>query len=726
MYGDLHPESVEEYSGALSERRNDREGKTTATTRSATNTNNCTEHPQEERPSHALSHSSAPERKLLTEKTALVLSQIQKLIAENDTSTDERPVLQSLGFVLLKFFAGTTVKTQTNDTESTIKHPAAMNQLDDDRIDYRQKKRTARPGNEAVSDPMGELRDSGMPLSICSVISSLINALDPTSSDCYKSLTEVEVDLKRMLSQPEKYLFDVPPEIISNTLQFPPNKIYGRQRKWRTVWSAYSSVIVRQEESRGFLLIAGSPGSGKTSLVDKLRSFHGKEGNGAVVIVKFNAQGQEQPISTICRALDEYFERLSAQSDWEEIGLLVLQSLGAATIVLKDIIPNLGPVIGGWESLNLAHPDFEQKETYHLILQCLRRLVQTISRPTHPLLFVFDDLQWSDVTSQEVMKMLVMDEATRSVLFIGMYRNNEVGASHPLAERIRSIAADNVPMSTVNLDNLDRRSVNEFLSDVLHLPLRLTRPLADVLHTKTAGNPMFVRKLTQSLFDEGLLQYSASARRWVWDVGSITSKDVADNAVDLLLGMMEGYGLTVRWLLQVASRLGPRFDTKTILFLAVSMNVCHNAELQKCIEIVVDDGIIVKDGPNGYRFSHDQIWQAASSLTPDCERSMLHLSIGRALHQQVSQSDIDTFLFTIVDQLNRGVSIVNDHAEQLIISDLNLRAGQKALAAFSFLQASMYLLQGCTLIQLHDWNTNYRLCLNLFTTCAEVQLALGK
>ena len=73
--------------------------------------------------------------------------------------------------------------------------------------------------------------------------------------------------------------------------------------------------------------------------------------------------------------------------------------------------------------------------------------------------------------------------------------------------------------------------------------------------------------------------------------------------------------------------------------------------------------------------------------------------------------------------MNRGAQKLTDHNEELVVAELNLKAGEKAMANSSFLQASIYLAQGTMLTRDEDWTTHYNLCLRLFTICAESQLA---
>ena len=409
-----------------------------------------------------------------------------------------------------------------------------------------------------------------------------------------------------------------------------------------------------------------------------------------------------------------------------EIGIALKEDLGPSIVVLKNLIPTLGNVIGGWPATNT---ETEGRETFNLILHCLKKVMNVIAQPSHPAIVLFDDLQWSDATSQEIIRMLVTDEASRAAMFIGCYRDNEVDANHPVAENVGAILMSLVPMASISLTNLDKENVNDLCSDVLYLSPRLTRPLAEALHSKTSGNPMFVRQLMRSLCDEGLLQYSASERRWRWDIDAIRSKAVADAAVDLLVAMMRSHSAEIRSLLRVASCLGFRFELTAITLLAsASEDLCFGsgAEITTHIETAMGDGLLIKDGADAYRFAHDQIWLAAYSLTPETERSKLHLLIGRQLHQATCDGYADAFLFTVADQLNRAIGAVANHADKLEIAELNLKAGKKALSAFLFEPASAYLCRGVSLLNDDDWDTEYTLCVSLFLACSEAQLAQGR
>ena len=105
-----------------------------------------------------------------------------------------------------------------------------------------------------------KLRDAGVPVSLCTVVTSLLDAADPNEPERYRSADEVEADLGRMASNPDRYLFDPPMDRHSGKLFFVPNRLYGRTEEWEKVKSAFDKIIVSQEETHGYLLISGPPG----------------------------------------------------------------------------------------------------------------------------------------------------------------------------------------------------------------------------------------------------------------------------------------------------------------------------------------------------------------------------------------------------------------------------------------------------------------------------------
>lgn len=449
------------------------------------------------------------------------------------------------------------------------------------------------------------------------------------------------------------------------------------------------------------------------------------ERRGTLIQIKFDKK-DNQSMPSVFRALDQYCQDLQGDLDLlTEVTVAVKSALGNSGHILLSQMPNLSTLVG---DVSTPLPSIANKEKYHLLLNSLRAFVRAISAPSHPTVILFDDLQWADNEALDFITKVVMDAETRSCLFVGCYRDNEVLTDHPLLEYLGGVAFAGVPMWQIFQKSIGKGATNELVSDTLHLSPRITAPLAREIQKKTGGNPHFVKQLLQSLSDEQLLQYSPNARRWQWDIAAIRSKTIPENAVALLLERMTHYGPDVQRVLQVAALMGRRFDALAMKMFQAGGDVGGDGSaILAHIDTVVDDGLVCIDKAE-LRFAHDSIWEAALSLTPLTERERMHLLIGQHLLSERSrqpQEILDFHLQLIVDQMNQGANLIRNHEEKQGLAELNLQMGQRALTSSSFFEASLYLLQGSAWLSHQDWDGNYKLCLEMFSACAEAQLAHG-
>jgi len=603
------------------------------------------------------------------------------------------------------------------------------------------------------------LKDLGYPVSISLLVDDLLQQMSNhgsssfhdsagsflrSSSDTFATIDDVHQELTRMRDNPDRYLMD-DPAATTGQLVFPADRLYGRDAELqqlivdfhRVIESSPASADATAEQGdihasalpheHGLVLVKGTSGSGKSVLVDQLRKPLTANNNGMMLSCKFDSQ--VQPMSTIFRAFEDYCTELLASGNEALISTVkadVAAALGSSSdITLISLIPSLAELLG---ITNQTSPNGDvTAEAFDRIVYSLRSFVRAIAAPSHPVIILFDDLQWADQSTLDVIVMLVTDAENNSILFVGCYRDNEPSAE--LEQTLLTARNTKVPVTEIRLGELDGDAVNDLVADTLHLSPHLTQSLSVSIHAKTRGNPLFVVQLMKSLYDDKLLRYSASARRWTWDIETIQAESIADNAVDLMLEMMRSNSDEAQWVLRVASCLGSKFEEKAIRMLYLSIdNDPSGALLSQILSSLVEDGLLLPDG-EGFRFAHDQIWEASYSLTPEAEREVMHMELGRELLRRAraaGKAEFETMLFAIVDQINHGASELTDPDEKVQVAELNLLAGEKASRACAFLPASVYLLQGCVFLdEGNSWRDHYELSLRLHTALGEVQVAHG-
>ena len=75
-------------------------------------------------------------------------------------------------------------------------------------------------------------------------------------------------------------------------------------------------------------------------------------------------------------------------------------------------------------------------------------------------------------------------------MLIGAYRDNEVDVAHPLARRLAAMRGSGAKVSEIKLAPLQLEHVRQLIADALHCEPARAAPLAQLVYTRTGGNPL--------------------------------------------------------------------------------------------------------------------------------------------------------------------------------------------------------------------------------------------
>ena len=130
-------------------------------------------------------------------------------------------------------------------------------------------------------------------------------------------------------------------------------------------------------------------------------------------------------------------------------------------------------------------------------------LIQAFVPPAQLLCVVMDDLQWVDMASLDLLAHVLSDPDANSILFVGAYRDNEVGPAHPLELTTRDLVGAEVDVQILHLSELKENDVMQLIRDTFNASKSEAGELAHVLHAKTGGSPLYLTQLLHFLCDEG-------------------------------------------------------------------------------------------------------------------------------------------------------------------------------------------------------------------------------
>src|SRR6185295_11020206 len=551
-----------------------------------------------------------------------------------------------------------------------------------------------------------------------SVSAIIMKLLAKTAEDRYQTARGVEHDLcccltaweaRRQIDAFPLGEHDTPDRLVI------PEKLYGRAREIDILLASFDRVV--KTGTPQLVLVSGYSGIGKSSVVNELHKVLVPP-RGLFTSGKFDQYKRDIPYSTLAHAFESLIRPLLGKSEaelaaWRDA---LQEALGPNARLIVDLVPEVKLIIGEPPPIPELPPQDAQRQ-FQLVF---RRFIGVFARPEHPLALFLDDLQWLDAATLDLIEDLVTQPDVRHLMLIGAYRDNEVGASHPLMRKLDAIRQAGAAMDEIALAPLARDDVARLLADALHSEPARAAPLAQLVHEKTGGNPFFAIQFLSALAEEELLVFDHGKGSWSWDLDRIHAKGYTSNVVELMVGKLGRLPVETQTALQQLACLG---NSAEITLLAV---VLGTSEAQ--VHAALGEGVLlelVERREARYRFAHDRVQEAAYSLIPEPMRAEMHLRIGRLLVARTPPEKRDEVIFEIVNQLNRGGALIQSQDEREELAELNLIAGKRAQQSTAYDSALTYLAAGRALLPEDCWERRGALTFMLEFQCAECEFLTG-
>ncbi|HIK08910.1 MAG TPA: AAA family ATPase [Oscillatoriaceae cyanobacterium M33_DOE_052] len=582
------------------------------------------------------------------------------------------------------------------------------------------------------------------------IISEIVMKLMAKSpEDRYQSAWGLKADLEECFKQLQNNGtisdFTLAYQDISDKFQI-PQKLYGRETEISTIISLFEQAMSQSQ----MMLVAGYSGIGKSALVQELYKPV-TEKRGYFIAGKFDQYQRNIPYSALVSAFGELVKQLLSENEaqlkqWR--GKLQ-RALGLNGQIIIDVIPEIELIIGSQPAV----PELGLTESQNRFNLVFQNFIKVFTQPKHPLALFLDDLQWADGASLQLMQVL-MGAASPGLFLIGAYRDNEIFPGHPLILTFEEIAKNGTKIERIYLSPLDLSTVTTIIADTLKCPESRAKPLAELVHFKTGGNPFFMNEFLKSLYADGWLELvrfnppdtdntgaAVIPVGWQWNLAHIQQRAFTDNVVELIASKIQKLPESTQKILKIAAGIGNQFNLE---ILGLIGNKSWD-ELVGDLHPAVAESLVVPLGNRGelelavaraeflscplpsaqwasleYQFVHDRVQQAAYSLISPAEKPRLHWQLGQLLLANTPADRLEEKIFDTVNQLNLGSELISQAAARLQLAQLNLMAGQKAKASAAYQPALNYLQLGIGFLEANSWQSQYHLTLQLHVAAAEV------
>ena len=238
-----------------------------------------------------------------------------------------------------------------------------------------------------------------------------------------------------------------------------------------------------------------------------------------------------------------------------------------------------------------------------------------------PVLMVFEDAQWADSTSLELLDRIIDRARLQPVMIVITFRPEFtppwVGQAH---------------VTSMGLTRLGQRDAAAFVDSITG-GKAFPAEILDRIVARTDGIPLFIEELTKSLLESGLLREEETCYALA---GPLPPLAIPSSLQASLLARLDRL-MPVKEVVQIGAALGREFSYELLAAVA------HHTEaaLREALAQLSAAGLVFRRGnlPHAsYIFKHALVQDVAYSTLLRSQRQELHARIGKVLEEQFPET----------------------------------------------------------------------------------------
>lgn len=301
------------------------------------------------------------------------------------------------------------------------------------------------------------------------------------------------------------------------------------------------------------------------------------------------------------------------------------------------LFPDLVPPPSSLEVIPPFGPEQEQRRLFVALTALFRKL--TIE---HPLLFVIEDLHWSDESSLDFLQYFLRHSTSFPWLVLLTYRTDEgdPAFSNWLAQQDRERRAQEYSLS-----RLTRCDVDAMLAAIFDLHPATRGELLDTLYPLTEGNPFFVEEVLTSLRAAGGIFYADGT----WKSQALENLRIPRSIAAAVQQRSDRLSEEARELLTLAAVAGRHFDVDLLL----SVTRQSEEQLLHSLKELIAAQLVVEETGEQFAFRHALTHYAIYEQLLKRERKVLHRTLAEAM-EHVYHARLDAHLEDLAYHFTRA------------------------------------------------------------------------
>lgn len=477
------------------------------------------------------------------------------------------------------------------------------------------------------------------------------------------------------------------------------------------VLAAFDEVYSSGKHS--MVVISGTMGSGKSSLIASAVKLL-REKNALLTVAKADQHSPILPyavFTSLLRSLVMQLLGLPAEemACWK---IYIARQLGGYAGLAVSLVPELGILLNQKATVRA---DASSLDARNRLNQVACNLVKAFAAADRPLILVIDDAHWADQATHQLLHNLLRTSENVPLLLVISHCDYASLPCPSISGSLDRIRAAATRIVDVTPEPLSVKNIATWLAGVFQASRSETMELAQIIHEKTAGNPLATREFYRQTVQDNHIMHFASYK-WTYNSQALRNYHYTANVAASVLQQLQQFPSQVRQLLGKLACIGSSGD---LAILSDILNVSV-VELQSALSSASDARLISLTDSH-YVFMHDSMHEAALNLIAvevkddfhyaaavfymrSFNQDNSHILLFNAAHHFVSIKNIEllrpeaqTFCQLLL-QAAQQAKIMGDYASALRFlrtsHELNLLSGVIEPGVFLFEQAECEFLNG--------------------------------
>lgn len=303
---------------------------------------------------------------------------------------------------------------------------------------------------------------------------------------------------------------------------------------------------------------------------------------------------------------------------------------------LATLAPALSHALRPTASAMALHPEADRFRLFRSVADLFMRVADL-----QVTVLLFDDIQWADAESLQLLKYLLGTDQPQRVLVVATLWGASPGLDGSVKDPLASLRRE-LGVERVDLTGLDDDEMLSLLEELVgHEMDAAGIALRDALAGETDGNPFFFRELLRHLRDTGAIHPDSDDQRAA--MADVSSAGLPSSIREVVSQRTRWLGSDTDRMLGTAAVIGRTFD---VAVLADILDADESRVVEMCEQAAGADLLHHSEsGVARYHFAHGLIERTLYDELPAWQRAQLHRAVAEKIELAGNEPPVEQLAY---------------------------------------------------------------------------------